>query len=122
MTLVTFSSQETPLELKHSTYALLGYYIPDLNIYSRNTLTLFFGYTNNYLLQNYVDLLFVIHSTWQVTHPTRLRQSMSALVGDPDPYPQVFQFQNAIISLCGFWPPGGLKPQVKNLWVLEYSY
>ena len=59
---------------------------------------------------------------WQVTHPSRLMQSTSALTDDPDPYPQVFQFQNAIISLCGFWPPGGLKPQVKNLWVLKYSY
>src|SRR6266436_2452713 len=80
-----------------------------LNIYSRNTPTLFFGYTNNYLLQNYIDLLFVIHSMWQVTHPTRLRQSMSALIGDPDLYPWVFQFQNAIIGseshkpkTCGF--------------------
>ena len=32
------------------------------------------------------------------THPTRLRQSMSALMSDPDPYPWVFQFQNAIIG------------------------
>ena len=36
--------------------------------------------------------------SWEVTYPTRLRQGMSALVGDPDPYPQVFQFQNAIIG------------------------
>ncbi len=35
---------------------------------------------------------------WQVTHPTRLRQSMSALMGDPDLYLWVFQFQNAIIG------------------------
>jgi len=35
---------------------------------------------------------------WQVTHPSRLRQSMSALMGDPDPYPWVFQFQNAILG------------------------
>jgi len=27
---------------------------------------------------------------------TALRQSMSALMGDPDPYPWVFQIQNAI--------------------------
>jgi len=31
-------------------------------IYSRNTPTLFLRYTNNYLLQNYVGLLFVIHN------------------------------------------------------------
>src|SRR5882724_9322389 len=35
---------------------------------------------------------------WQVTHPSRLMQSMSAPVGDSDPYPQVFQFQNAILG------------------------
>lgn len=34
----------------------------------------------------------------QVTHPSRLMQSMSALTGDPDPYPEVFQFQNAIFG------------------------
>jgi ankyrin repeat protein len=35
-----------------------------LNIYSRNTPTLFLGYTNIYLLQNYIDLLFVIHNRY----------------------------------------------------------
>jgi hypothetical protein len=33
-----------------------------LNIYSRNTPTLFLGYTNIYLLQDYIGLLFVIHN------------------------------------------------------------
>jgi hypothetical protein len=33
-----------------------------------------------------------------ITHPSRLRQSMSALMGDPDPYPWVFQFQDAILE------------------------
>src|SRR5882762_7709017 len=51
-----------------------------------------------------IKLVGVSHCfAWQVTHPTRLRQSMSALVGDPDPYPWVFQFQNAIIG--SVWVP-----------------
>ena len=33
-----------------------------LKIYSKNTPTLFFGYTNTYLLQDYVDILFGIHN------------------------------------------------------------
>src|SRR5882762_5792376 len=54
----------------------------------------------------------------QVTHPSRLMKSMSALTGDPDPYPQVFQFRNTWIHVgfhqvtwshksktCGFSSP-----------------
>jgi hypothetical protein len=35
---------------------------------------------------------------WQVAHPSRLMQSTSALTGDLDPYPWVFQFWNAILG------------------------
>ena len=101
--------------------AAIFFHLSATYIYSRNTPTLYFRYTNNYLLQNYIDLLFVIHSTWQVTHPTRLRQSMSALVGDQDLYPWVFQLQNAVIGSVWVSATRWLKATSQKLvgsWVL----
>jgi len=53
---------------------------------------------------------------------TNLKQSMSALAGDPDPYPQVFQFEIPYLDPCGFQPPGDSELWVKNSQVLKYSW
>jgi len=43
-------------------------------------------------------------------HMAILRRSTSALVGDPDLYPWVFQIQNAIPGSVWFQPPGDSEP------------
>ena len=53
-----------------------------------------------------------------VARPVRL--NTSALVGDPDPYPQVFQIQNAIPGSVWVSATGWLGAVSQNLRVLEY--
>ena len=49
-----------------------------------------------------------------------VRLNTSALVGDPDPYPQVFQIQNAIPGSVWVSATGWLGAVSQNLRVLEY--
>ena len=44
-----------------------------------------------------------------------LRQSMSALTGDPHPYPQVFQFQNTILGSVQVSATGRLRATSQKL-------
>jgi hypothetical protein len=44
-----------------------------------------------------------------------VRLSTSAPVGDPDPYPRVFQINISYLDLCRYQPPGDPDSQVKYL-------
>ena len=49
-----------------------------------------------------------------------LRQSTSALVGDPDPSRGYFNPEMSYPDPRGFQPPGDSDLRIKNSWVLEY--